>query len=73
MVAVGFKHSFEDATDGRRNLVANNFKLSTSVVYNHKALFASLQARMDGFLYYNSNFTFFNSFSTLSLNVGARF
>ncbi len=73
LIALGYKHSFEESTDGRRDLVANNFKLSMSGVYNYKAFFSSLQFRFDGFFYYNSNFTFFNSFTTLSFIVGARF
>lgn len=73
MIALGYKHSFEESTDGHRNLVANNFKVSTSIVYHRKALFASLQGRFDGFFYYNSNFTLFNSFGTFSFIVGAHF
>lgn len=73
MGAVGYKRTFEDATDGKRSLIANNYKISLSAVYNHKKLFASAQARFNGYLYYNSSFTHFSTFSSLTLIVGMRF
>lgn len=73
LLAAGYKHGYEDATDGRRNMVANNIKLRFALVYNHRALFASLQTRFDGYLYYNSNLAYFNSFTTLTAVIGARF
>jgi len=71
--AIGYKRTSEDATDGKRDMVANNYKLSFSAVYNHRKLFASAQANFNGYLYYNSNFTHFNTFSSLTLIVGMRF
>lgn len=73
MGALGYKYTYEDATDGRRNLVANNYKAWLSCVYNHRKLFASAQLRSTGSLYYNSNFTHFSTFSSLTLTVGMRF
>ena len=73
MGALGYKRTYEDATDGIRNMVANSYRLSLSCVYNHRALFASAQARSHGYLYYNSNFTHFSTFSSLTLIVGLRF
>ncbi len=73
MGAIGYKRTYEDATDGERSLVANNYKLSFSTVYNHRKLFASGQLRFNGYLYYNSNFTHFSTFSSLTLTVGMRF
>lgn len=73
MGALGYKRTYEDATDGIRNMVANSYRLSLSCVYNHGALFASAQARSHGYLYYNSNFTHFSTFSSLTLIVGMRF
>ncbi len=73
MGAVGYKRSYEDSTDGKRSLIANNYKLSAALVYNHRALFAGLVARFNGFLYYNSSFTHFNTVNTFSAIVGMRF
>lgn len=73
MGAVGYKRTYEDATDGRRSMIANNYKFSLSGVYNHRALFAAMVARFNGYLYYNSNFTHFNAYATLSVIVGMRF
>lgn len=73
LLALGYKHSYENATDGRRNTVANNLKANFSVVYNHRALFASVQGRFDMFAYYNSNFWAFNTFGYITAMVGARF
>lgn len=70
---VGYKHTKEDNTDGRRSMIAINPMLSGSLVYNHRALFVALQGRFNGRFYFNSNYTFFNSLSTAQLTVGARF
>lgn len=73
MGAVGYKKSYEDSTDGKRNLVANNYKLTLGLVYNHRALFAGAVVKFNGFLYYNSNFTHFNTLNNFSAIVGMRF
>lgn len=73
MGAIGYKRTYEDATDGKRDLVANNYKLSVGSVYNHKALFVGGVLKINGFLYYNSNFTHFNTLNTFSIIVGMRF
>lgn len=73
LVAMGYKHSYEQSTDGRRDMVANNVEFASSVIYNHKSLFAAVNLRMNGFLYYTSKFTYLNSFSSLTATVGYRF
>lgn len=73
MGAIGYKRSYEDATDGKRGLVANNYKLTLGLVYNHRALFAGFVARFNGFLYYNSAFTHFNTINSFTGVVGMRF
>lgn len=73
MGSLGYKRTYQDATDGRRNLLANNYKISSSLVYNHRKLFASAQMRFNGYLYFNSSFTHFSTFSSLTLIVGMRF
>ncbi|MCM1483335.1 MAG: DUF4421 domain-containing protein [Muribaculaceae bacterium] len=71
--AIGYKYSYRDSSEGKRDMFATNLKVRTSVVYNHRSLFASLQGRFDGNLYYNNDYTFFNSIESLSLIVGVRF
>lgn len=69
----GHKHTREDSTDGRRDMIALNPQAMFSFVYNHRALFTSLQGKFDGNFYFNRHYTFFNAMSTLQLTVGARF
>lgn len=71
--SVGFRHSYSGSTEGSRNMVATNLRARFAVVYNHRALFASLNGRFDGNLFFNSKYTFFNSTESLSLIVGMRF
>lgn len=71
--SVGYKYSFADSSEGRRNMFATNLRSNFSFVYNHKGLFASLQGRFDGHLYYNNDYVFFNSIESLSFIVGCRF
>lgn len=71
--SVGYRHSYSDSSEGRKNMVSSNLRARFSVVYNHRALFASLTGRFDAHLYFNSRYTFFNSIESLSLIVGARF
>lgn len=73
MGAIGYKRSYEDSTDGKRDLIANNYKLSLGLVYNHRALFAGLVMKFNGFLYYNTSFTHFNTVNSISAIVGMRF
>lgn len=70
---LGYKRSIEDSTDGRKSMVAVNPQAQLSVVYNHKALFASAQAEFVSNFFFNSNYTFFNAMFTLHIAVGARF
>lgn len=71
--SIGYRHSYHDSSEGKKTLLATNFHARFALVYNHKALFASLNGRFDGHLYFNSRYTFFNSIESLSLIVGARF
>lgn len=72
-LALGYKHTKADATDGRRDMMATNFRLMSSLTYNHRALFAGLQLRFDGFMYYNGQMFSFNQFGYITAMVGARF
>ncbi len=71
--SIGYKHSYEDSTDGKKDMFATTAKLMLGVVYNHRNLFASLNGRFDGHLHFGDGYTFFNSIESFSLNVGMRF
>lgn len=75
MAAVGYRKLATQA-DNRdvSSQIANNFRLNVAAVYNHRALFASLTARMNGFVNYNAHeFTHFNAIVSLMGTVGMRF
>lgn len=71
--SMGYRHSYSDSTEGRKSMVSTNIRARFAVVYNYRALFASLNGRFDAHLYFNSKYAFFNSTEALSLIVGARF
>lgn len=73
MPSVGYKHSYEGTTDGKKHMLSANGRFMLSGVYNHRSLFAALQANLEGHLYFAKGYTFFNSIESLSLVVGARF
>lgn len=72
-LALGYKHTSADATDAGRDMMAVNFRAMSSLTYNHRALFAGLQLRFDGFMYYNGQMFSFNQFGYITAMVGARF
>lgn len=73
VAGAGYKHTHQDNTDGTRSLVATNLTSMMGLVYNHRALFAALQARVNLSFYFNSNYTFFNQLTSFQFVVGARF
>lgn len=73
MPSIGYKHAYEGTTDGHRNMFSLNGRAMVSGVYNHRSLFAALQANFEGHFFFTSDYTFFNSIESISLVVGARF
>lgn len=71
--SIGFRHSYAGSSEGRKNMLAANLRARFALVYNHRALFASLNGRLDANLFFNSHYAFFNSTESISLIVGARF
>lgn len=72
---IGYKHtSVTEPTDRNiRNMISTNLTMMTSVVYNHRGLYTSLQGRFNGFVNMSNDLTFFNSNQMLTLTVGFRF
>lgn len=71
--SIGFKHSFANSVDGKKDLFSTNIKGKFSFTYNFKDLFAGLAGKVDGHWYMNSNYNFFNFYMSLALSVGFRF
>lgn len=71
--SIGYRHSYEGATEGRKDMFSTNVRAMMSVVYNHRSLYASLVGRYDGHIYYKSAYTFVNSNNSVTFNVGFRF
>lgn len=49
--SIGYRHSYEGATEGRKDMFSTNVRAMMSVVYNHRSLYASLVGRYDGHIY----------------------
>ncbi|MCM1503850.1 MAG: DUF4421 domain-containing protein [Muribaculum sp.] len=73
MPALGYKHLYGDSADGRKDMFSANLKMMGSIVFNYKALFASLTGRFDGHIYMGRSYTFLNSTESLTFLVGFRF
>ncbi|MDE6457697.1 MAG: DUF4421 domain-containing protein, partial [Muribaculum sp.] len=71
--SIGYKHSYEDSTEGRKDMFSTNIKAMSSLVFNHRSLFASMSLRFDGRAYYGKGYNFFNSNESVTFNIGARF
>lgn len=71
--SIGYKHSYNGTTDGRKDMLSTNIKGMMSFTYNHKALFTSLVLHYDGHLNLKPGYTFYNSMASASLIVGMRF
>lgn len=71
--SIGYRYSYKDSSEGQRNLFAFDLFGSTSLVYNHRSLYASLSLTLNGHLYFNNQYTLFDSINSLSMNMGVRF
>lgn len=71
--SLGYKHSYEDSTDGDKRMLALGTAGRMSAVYNQGILFAALTARFDGRIHFGNGYTFFNSLESLTATVGIRF
>lgn len=75
MAAVGYKRQFDsEQRHPSISRFANNYRLNMALVYNHRALFASLTMRGQVFVNFTStDITHLNSFLSLTAAVGMRF
>lgn len=71
--SLGYKHTFEGTTSGRKDMFSLNGRAMFSVVYNHRNLFAALMGNAGGHVYFGNGYTFVNNNFSLSLTGGVRF
>lgn len=71
--SIGLRCSYSDSSVGRSRSVSTNLRAMFSVVYNRDTFFATLQGRFDGSVYYDKQYTLFDTINSLSLIIGARF
>ncbi|MCH5318635.1 MAG: DUF4421 domain-containing protein [Paramuribaculum sp.] len=70
---IGYMHSFEGTTEGRKDLFSTNPILKGAVVYNHRALFVTGQVNFQGSFIFTKGYTFFDSLTSFTATVGVRF
>lgn len=71
--SIGYKHSYEGTTEGRKDMFSANLRGLFSVVYNHRSLYAALIGNFEGHFYFTDGYTFYNSTNSISLLTGVRF
>lgn len=72
-LGAGYKHTRQNNTDGKRDMIATDLLASFSVVYNHRALFVAGQGHFTANFYFDRKYTFVNALNYLQLIVGMRF
>lgn len=70
---IGYKRSLLPGERKFSEMISVNINARAGLTYNHRALFASLQAKGSGGFIFNSGYSFFNSTEQFSFIVGARF
>ena len=71
--SIGYKHSYEGTTDGKKDMFSANILVRGAVVYNHRSLFAAVMANYEGHSYLTKGFSFFNNIPSVSFITGVRF
>ena len=71
--SIGWNHGYEDSSEGSGNSLSLNIQGRASLTYNHRALFASVMAKITGNWYNSSRLSLFNAIEFFSANVGFRF
>lgn len=71
--AVGYKRSLLSGEKSTEEMISLNLNGRMGITYNHRSIFASLQARARGGFIFNSGYSFLNVNSTAAMIVGVRF
>lgn len=70
---VGYRRSLIKNKPASSEMVAMNLDGRLSLVYNHRAIFANLQARLNGNFLFNNDYSFLMVSEFFSLKAGVRF
>lgn len=70
---VGYRRSLVEDKSTPLEMVALNLDGRLSLVYNHRALFANFQARINGNFLFNNDYSFLMASEFFSLKAGVRF
>jgi len=71
--SLGWRHSYDDSVDGKRNMFAIDLRGRLGLVYNVGHFFYGLQLLVDGHFYHSKDHNFVNSLQDLTLSIGVRF
>ena len=71
--SLGWRHSFDDSVDGKRNMFAIDLRGRLGLVYNVGHFFYGLQLLVDGHFYHSKDHNFINSLQDLTISIGVRF
>ncbi len=71
--SIGYKYSFRNANEGRKNMISTNFRAMLSIVYNLNNFFFTGAGHFDGHINYSDDYVFVNSLESFSFCVGLRF
>ena len=71
--SLGWRHSYDDSVDGKRNMFAIDLRGRLGLVYNVGHFFYGLQLLVDGHFYHSRDHNFINSLQDLTLSIGVRF
>lgn len=71
--SLGWRHSFDDSVDGKRNMFAIDLRGRLGLVYNIGHFFYGLQLLVDGHFYHSKDHNFINSLQDLTISIGVRF
>ncbi len=71
--SLGWRHSFVDSVDGRRNMFALDLRGRLGLVYNVGHFFYGLQILVDGHFYHSKDHNFINSLQDMTISIGVRF
>lgn len=73
MPSVGLRRSYEDSTEGEKDMFSTSLRGMFGVVYNHRSLFAAVNGNFLSHIYHTSSYTFVNTDGSLTATVGVRF
>lgn len=71
--SVGYRHSYADASESRRQMISTGIKGMFALTFNHRRLFMGLSGNLITRIYITPKYTFFNTNANLTTVIGVRF